>query len=178
MMELNRPQLSVSADAPLPRRTGRADFPHPALACFVSSREHSQAHQSQMVQVRIQAHALAGAPAPLTASAQMHARPLPHEVIEAAKGLPRVAQAKIVGPAPQIPVHSPNQLRQRCVALVMSDHLPQRVPFPRHRFARGHEVPVASRAAILVAIQPEGVAQKVQACAGLPPNPAPGFCPG
>lgn len=53
--------------------------------------------------MRLPAHALAGAPAPLAAAAQMHAQPIPHEVIEAAKRWPRVAQAKTVGPAPQIP---------------------------------------------------------------------------
>src|SRR5437867_1474893 len=124
--------------SPLPRRTGHGDFPHPALANVVFSREHSQRYQSQMVQMRIQADPLASTPAPLTASAQMLSQPIPHEVVEVAKGLSRVSQAKIVGPAPQMPIHSPQQLRQWRVALVMVDQAAQRVPFPRQRFARGH----------------------------------------
>src|SRR5438552_1750121 len=168
MKELNRPQLSVSGYSPLPRRTGRADFPHPALASIVSSSKHSQRYQSQMVQVRIQADTLAGAPAPLTASAQMHPQPIPHEGIEMAKRFPRIAQTKVIGPAPQLPIHAPQQLRQWCVALVMIDQSAQRVPFACQRLARGHEVPVTLRAAILVPVPTEGVAQKIQALAGLP----------
>src|ERR1041385_594442 len=121
MMELNRPQLSVPARTPLPRRTGHEDFPHPALACIVFSRKHSQAQQSQMVQMRIDADSLAGPPTPLTAPMQMLSQPIPHEVVQSAKGLPRIAQAKIPGPAPQMPIQSPNQLRQRRVALVRID---------------------------------------------------------
>src|SRR5206468_8027402 len=128
----------------------------------------SQRYQSQMVQMRIQADPLASTPAPLTASAQMHSQPIPHEVVEVAKGLSRVSQAKIVGPAPQMPIHSPQQLRQWRVALVMVDQAAQRVPFPRQRFARGHEGPVTLRTAILVAVRAHGVALYIQAVAAPP----------
>lgn len=57
--------------SPLPRRTGHGDFPPPALAKADSARMHSQRLQSQVVQMCRQADALAGAPAPLTASTQM-----------------------------------------------------------------------------------------------------------
>src|SRR2546426_1507916 len=46
------------------------------------------------------------------------------------------------------------------VALVRIDQATQRVPFSRHRFARGHEIPISLRAAILVAVLPEGVDRK------------------
>ena len=121
MMELNRPQWSVPAGAPLPRRTGHEDFPHPALAWVVSSRKHSQAYQSQMVQMRIQANSPAGPPTPLTAPTQMLAQPIPHEVVQVAKRVPRVAQLKVVGPAPHLPIHPPDQLRQGRVALMVID---------------------------------------------------------
>ena len=111
MMELNRPQLSVSAGAPLPRQTGHGDFPHPAFAHVVSSSELSQTHQSQMVPMRRETDALASTPAPLAASAQMHPQPIPHEMVQMAKGQPRIAQTKIVGPAPQMPIQPPDQLR-------------------------------------------------------------------
>ena len=130
-----------------------------------------------MTQVRIQADARAGTPTPLTASAQMPPQPIPHEVVQLAKRPLRVAQAKVTGPAPQMPIHPPGQLRQRRVALVRVDHSAQRVPFPRQRLARGHEIPVSSRAAILVAVLPEGVARKIQARRAVA-NPASGFSPG
>ncbi len=98
--------------SPLPRRTGHGDFPHPAFAQVVSSRKHSQGNQSQMVQVRIQADTHTGSPAPLTASAQVHPQPKPHEVVQVPKRRPRIAQAKVIGPASQVPIQSPNQLRQ------------------------------------------------------------------
>ena len=155
--------------SPLPRQTGHGDFPHPAFASLGFSSKHSQRHQSQMSQMRIQADARAGTPTPLTASAQMSPQPIPHEVVQVVKRLPRVAQTKVVGPAPHLPVHPPDQLRQRRVALLVIDQTPQRLPFPRHRFPRRHQIPVALRPPILVAVLPEGVTQKVQALAELPP---------
>jgi hypothetical protein len=47
-------QVTNDGRAFLPRRTGRANNPHPALARIVSSRKHLQPHQFQMAQVRIQ----------------------------------------------------------------------------------------------------------------------------
>src|SRR6476661_42918 len=89
---------------PLPRRTGHGDFPHPALARVVYSRKHSQRHQAQVFQVSIKANALAHAPASLTAPLQVFTQTTPHEMIELSKRLAWVAQAKIVGPASQVPV--------------------------------------------------------------------------
>ena len=164
-MGLNRPQLSVPAGAPLPRQTGHGDFPHPAFAHVVSSRKHSQTHQSQMVQMRIETDALASTPAPLTATAQMSPQSISHEVIEVPKRLPRIAQAEILRPARQMTIQSPDQVRQRCVTLLRIDQTPQRVPFPRHRFARGLQVPVAPGPTLQVSVLPKGVPQKIQALA-------------
>jgi hypothetical protein len=142
--------------SPLPRRTGRADFPHPALARIVSSRKHSQRHQAQVFQVSVQANSLPCAPATLTASAQVSSQADPHEVIDLPKRLTRIAQAKVVGPSLQVSVQPLDQFRQGCVTLLRIDELTQRLPFPRHRLAGWLQVPVAPAAPVLVAVIPKG----------------------
>ena len=76
---MNRPQLSVSNCAPLPRRTGHGDFPHPALAKVLCSRKHSQGHQSKVGEVSREADTLTSAPTPLAATTQMPSQPITHE---------------------------------------------------------------------------------------------------
>src|ERR1039458_6546950 len=168
MKELNRPQLSVSDGTPLPRRTGHGDFPHPALARVVYSRERSQRHQSQVVQVSVEANAWSSPPAALAAPTQVFAQAAPHEMVEVTERLARIAQTKVVGPASQMTVQSLNQFRQGCIALLGVNELSHRFPLPRLRFGRGLQVPVALRSPILVAVVPKGVAQKVQTLTGLP----------
>src|SRR3989442_1605195 len=167
MMELNRPQLSVSDGSPLPRRTGHGDFPHPALAKVVSSRKHSQGHQAQVFQVSVKANPCPCAPAALTASAQVLTQAASHEMIEVPKRLARIAQPEIVGPSSQVRIQSPNQFRHRCVALLRVNELAQRLPFPRHRLAGWLQVQVTLGPSILVLVIPKGVAQKIQTLAGL-----------
>ena len=143
---------------PLPRRTGHGDFPHPALAKVVYSRRHSQRQQAQVLQRSISANTLARTPATLTAPLQVLAQPVPHEVVEVSKCSSRITQLKIVGPPSQISIHAPNQLRQRCVALLRVDELPQRLPLPRHRLAGWLEVQVApGSSSILVSVIPEEI---------------------
>src|SRR2546423_13358866 len=168
MTEFNRPQLSVSNVAPLPRRTGHGDFPHPALAKVVSSRKHSQTNQSQVFQVSIEANTFPSAPASLTATAQMPSQSVAHEVIELSKRLPGMAQFEVVGPSFKVTIQPPDQLRQWRMTLSRSDQRPQRLPFPRHRFARRCQGPVALGPTKLVVHQPKGIAQKVQALTRLP----------
>ena len=132
---------------PLPRQTGHGDFPHPAFARAGSSRRHSQRDQPQMVQVSIPTDARTGTPAPLAATLQMSPQPGPHEVIELAEPLPRVSQPKIVGPAPPVTIHPPQQLRPRRMTLLRSDQTSQRLLFPVDRFARRLQVPVSLRPA-------------------------------
>jgi len=141
---------------PLPRQTGRADFPHPALARIVSSRKHSQRHHAHVFQVSVQANALPCAPATLTASAQVLPQAAPHKVIDLAKRLGRIAQAKTVGPASQVAVQSLNQFRQECMTLLWIDQLAQRL-------AGWLQVPVAPSSPVLVPVIPKSVAQEVQA---------------
>jgi len=152
---------------PLPRRTGHGDFPHPALAKVVSAREHSQRLEAQVFQMSIQTEALPFAPAPLATPFQMAPQAVADEMIEVAERCARVAQAKIVGPASQVPVQPPKQFRQGCVALLCVDELSQRFAFPGQRLGRWPQVPVALWPPIPVAVIPKGVAQEVQALAGL-----------
>ena len=152
---------------PLPRRTGHGDFPHPALARVVYARERSQRHKAQVFQMSIQADALAHTPTALTAPAQVLTQPLPHEVIEVSKPIARIAQFEIVGPSSQVSIELPNQLRQRGEALLGTDELAHRFSFSGHRLARRLQIPVALRSPILVEVISEGVAQKIQALAGL-----------
>ena len=86
--------------------------------------------KSQVFQVSIQADALAGAPAPLTATLQVSPQPIPHEVIELTKRLPRITQPKVVGPAPQVTIHPPNQFRQRRMTLLRVDQILATLPVP------------------------------------------------
>src|SRR6266566_1110324 len=81
-------------------------------------------------------------PAALAATAQVLSHSTAHEVIELAECLARIAQPKIVGPASQVAVQPFYQLRQRRMTLLRIDELPQRLPFPVHRLARGFQVPV------------------------------------
>src|SRR2546428_10471863 len=162
---------------PLPRRTGHADFPHPALAKAVPSREHAQRLEAQVFQVSIKTNPCPCSPASLAASAQMSSQPLPHKPVDMAKRLARVAQLEIVRPAPQVAAHLFNQFGQGGVTLVRVDFPPQRLPFPFHRLSRGFQVPVALWPTMSVAVIPEGVAQKVQALARLSQIHNPGFLP-
>ena len=77
--------------SPLPRQTGRGDFPHPAFARVVFSRKHSQRHQAQVLQVSRDADARPCPPAPLAASAQMAFEPLSHEPVEVPERLARTS---------------------------------------------------------------------------------------
>ena len=124
---------------PLPRRIGHGDFPHPALARVVYSRKHSQRHQAHVLQMSIKANALPRPPATLTTTLQVFAQPMPHEVVQVAERLSRIAQLEVVGPPSQMSIHSPNQLRQWCMALVRTEELPQRLPLSPALWVRLHD---------------------------------------
>src|SRR6266478_7687688 len=93
---------------PLPRRTGHAEFPHPALARVVFSRKRSQCFEAQVLQVSIQTNALSLAPTALTAPLKMAPQTVAHEMIKVAEGFARVAQFEVVGPTSQMAVQSVN----------------------------------------------------------------------
>ena len=108
---------------PLPRRTGRADFPHPALARVVYAREHSQRLKPQVSQVSRETDALPRTPAALTAPTQMVVKPIADEVVEMVEGALRMAQAKVARPTAQITIQPPNQFGKRSMTLVLVDEL-------------------------------------------------------
>src|SRR6266516_223788 len=152
---------------PLPRRTGHADFPHPALAKVVSARKHSQRYQAHVGQVSMDTDTFTHPPASLTTTVQVVFQALAHETIEVPECLARISQTKIIGPASQVAVESFNQFEQWVAALFGADPLAQRVWFPRHRFLRGLQVPVAFVASTPIPFIPKGVAQEIQALPGL-----------
>src|ERR1044072_8048205 len=155
---------------PLPRRTGHADFPHPALAKVVSARKHSQRYVAHVCQVSIDTDAFTHPPASLTTTVQVVFQSLAHETIDVPECLARGSQTKIIGPASQVAIQSFNQVRQWVAALFGAYPLTQRFSFPRHRFLRGLQVPVALVAPTPIPAIPKGVAQEMQALPGLPPN--------
>ena len=112
---------------PLPRRTGHADFPHPALAKAVSARKHSQRYQAQVCQVSMDTDPFTHPPASLTTTVQVVFQALAHETIEVPECLARISQTKIIGPASQVAVESFNQFGQWFAALFGADPLAQRL---------------------------------------------------
>ena len=75
----------------------------------VSSREYSQVDQSQMVSMRLQTDALPRPPTPLAAPLQVFLQSRSDQLIELAKGFPRIAQAKVVRPTLTAPLHPLHQ---------------------------------------------------------------------
>src|ERR1043165_4975286 len=155
---------------PLPRPTGHADFPHPALAKAVSARKHSERYVAHVCQVSIDTDAFTHPPASLTTlttTVQVVFQSLAHETIDVPECLARVSQTKIIGPASQVAIQSFNQFGQWFAALFGAYPLTQRFSFPRHRFLRGLQVPVALVASTPIPVIPKGVAQEIQALPGL-----------
>ena len=65
-----------------------------------------------------------------------------------------------------MPVDRLGQFGQGGVALLRPGHLPQRLPLAGQRLGRGFQVQIPVVAAVEVSVEPEGVAQKVQARLG------------
>src|SRR6266496_5944309 len=141
------------------------EISHPALARVVYSRKHSQRLKTQRLQMSIETNARTPSPSALAAPLQVASQTIADEVVEGAERLTREAQPEVVGPAAQVPIQSPNQLRQGRMTLLGVDELPQLLSFPLHRLARWFQVPVSLGPPIAVAVIPKGVAQKVQALA-------------
>ena len=103
-----------------------------------------------MFQMSGQFDPVARTPAALTAPPQVLAQATLHEVIEVSERIARIAQLEIVGPSSQMPIELPNQLGQRCIALLGTDEFAHRFSFSGHRLARGLQVPIAFGSPILV----------------------------
>src|SRR5665213_432765 len=108
-----------------PHRTGRADFPHPALRKALHrrliqavARGKLQIPQPEFVEMVIVAAPLRRTEGPLAASSQMLRETLTNVRVDVAEGLPRIPEAEVVCPAVQLPVQTLNQFRKRLVTLV------------------------------------------------------------
>ena len=96
-----------------PRRTGRAGFPHPALAETLAASMHrsrpdrSQREQPQMLHLSIKRRAGRRPVRTLAAAPQMFPQAPLHVAVDLAESVPRVTIAKVAGPAFQVTIQLP-----------------------------------------------------------------------
>src|SRR3989442_1943134 len=114
---------------PPPRRTGRADFPHPALA-KVSCQERSQCYQAQSGKVVVVAFIGGPLPAALTSSLEMLRQPAQHVGVNVTHGFAGITQTEVLGPTAQVAVEFGDQVGQRHLAAVESELLMEHGSFP------------------------------------------------
>ena len=95
--------------SPLPRQTGRADFPHPAFARACCT-QHSQVKQSQLLEVPIGGLLRSWFPWSIAIAPQALIEPLPYVTIEPLDGSPRLSKPIIIRPSPAYSIQLPNQL--------------------------------------------------------------------
>src|SRR5437016_2966805 len=103
-----------------PRRTGHADFPHPALAIALTSGMRRQLHgpgrqvnQAHTLEVLEEAHPFRRSKGPLAAAARVLAQPPTYEDIDLTEGHARVSESEVVRPARELPVGLGDHGRQR-----------------------------------------------------------------
>src|SRR3990172_10321917 len=111
-------------DSPSPPRTGRADFPHPALTTAVAVGMYrqlhgraSQIHQAQALEVLVVGHPFRRSEGPLAATAHVDREPLTRVGVDRAEGVAGVSDSKIFRPARELSIETLDQLRQRHVTL-------------------------------------------------------------
>src|SRR3989442_12598125 len=107
---------------PPPRRTGRADFPHPALA-KVSRQELSQRDQAQSSKVAVVAFIGGPLPPALTSSLEMLRQPAQHARVKVPHGVAGITPTEGLGPTAQVAVAFGEQVGQRPLAPVGSELL-------------------------------------------------------
>jgi hypothetical protein len=119
-----------------PHRTGREDFPHPALPktlitrpMQLTNRKQLQVHQPHAVEVFVIAHPCGWSKGSLASASCVLRKTLTYLGIDLPKPLTGIPIAKVVRPTLKMPVELFNQLRQRHKAALFVDHLPQ--PLPR-----------------------------------------------
>src|SRR6185369_14717751 len=148
-----------------PRRTGQADFPHPALLKALALGMHRFApklEESAFAQVGREGLSFGNAIGSLAAALQMLPQPVLKVAIEVAKSPAGIPTAEVITPAFEMPVQIANQLSDRPEVLPVTDHLPQSLPFTRHRFCRRVHVQKTVLSAKVVLLKAKGIAQKVQ----------------
>ncbi len=126
---------------PLPRQTGRADFPHPAFARACCT-QRSQVNQSQLLEVPIGGLPRGRFPRALATAAQALIEPLPYVAIEPLEDLPRLAKPIIIRPSLEVSIQLADELWERFPSLLARRHLPDSVHFAFHRFVAGLHAPV------------------------------------
>src|SRR5207247_10241641 len=96
---------SRTSRSPPPPRTGRADFPHPALA-KVSRQSHSQRDQSEASKVAVEAFVDGELGAALTSPLKMLRQSAQHIGIAGALGVAWVAQAELLRPTARVDIEA------------------------------------------------------------------------
>jgi len=91
-----------------PRQTGRADFPHPALAGrYCATR--SQVNEPHPFELRANRGAFRGPPCPLATAAKMPRQAFPHEAVGLPEGVPAASRPVGVGPPFEVAVDLPDR---------------------------------------------------------------------
>src|SRR5687767_6738054 len=148
-----------------PRRTGRADFPHPALLKALASGRHrftAQSIQTQSTQVRVDTLPFGQLVGSLAPPLQMAPEPPLKVLGEMAKLPARIPPAEVIPPAFEVPVQFPDQLPDRPEVLPVTDHFPQAFSFTRHRLLGRVHAQKTFPPVKAGSLKAKGVAQKVQ----------------
>src|SRR5208283_1007436 len=152
-----------------PHRTGRAGFPHPALAETLAASMHrsrpvgSQRDQSQTLHLGTDRRAFRGPVGTLAAAPQMFPQAPVHVAVDLVESVPRIAETEVVAPASQVPIQLPDQLGDRDTILLRVGHLTQLRPLPRQGFLRGNHIQVSTPPPLGArAVVPKRESQKVQ----------------
>src|SRR5882724_8793814 len=158
-----------------PHRTGRADFPHPALSIAVAIGMHrqlcgrtSQAHQAHTLEVLIVGHPFRRLKGPLAATAHVLREPPTYEGIDLPEGHAGVSQSEVVCPADELLVDLTDQPRQRLRALRLVDPLTQCLSLACHGLLRGLQVEIPTLSSVEVAVVSKRELKNVQARSLLP----------
>ena len=107
-----------------PRRTGRAGFPHPALAEALAASMHRlfpvelQGDQAQLFHVGVNRHPFWGSIGSLTTAPQMFPQAPVYVAVDLVEGVPRIAATEVVAPASQVPIQLPKQPGDRDAILL------------------------------------------------------------
>src|SRR5208283_2528637 len=152
-----------------PRRTGRADLPHPALAETLASSMHrlatlrSQRDQTQMFHLSVNRRTFGRPVGTLAAAPQMFPQAPLHVAVDLAESAARITIAKVAGPAFQVAIQLPDQLRNRDAILWRAGHLAQLRPLPRQGLRRRNHIQVTMPSPLRARpIVPKRESQKVQ----------------
>ena len=118
-----------------PHRTGRADFPHPALRKALHRRRiqavarcNLQFPQTHIIDVLMVSAPFRRSAGPLAAPFQMLLETATNVPVDFPEGLLRRPESEVVCPAIQLPVQTLNQLRERSETLALASHLLQLLP--------------------------------------------------